>query len=86
MGYDIHEYIGGGFDERVGEVVVGMVQLGLFLARTDAEHGTGEELQVVGKIFRPAERGEDVTLSTGAVLFDKFHQCGIVLGGEEWVS
>lgn len=50
------EQLGGGLDEGVGEVVVGVVELGLVLAATDTEHGAGELKEVLGKIFTPAER------------------------------
>ena len=49
------------------------MEFGLFDAGADAEHGTGEYLQVVGKVFGPAERGEDISDGTFTVFLDLFH-------------
>ena len=76
----------GGFNQCIGEVVVGVVQFGLFLAGADAEHGTGEDLQIVGKVFGPAERGEQVAVAAVAVLLDVFDYVGAVFGGREGVA
>ena len=48
---DGEKYVCGRGDEGVGEVVVGVVEFGLFFARADAEHGTWEGEQIVGKVF-----------------------------------
>ena len=54
---DGEEEAGGGFDEGVGEVVVGVVEFGLVLAAADAEHGAGEVPEVLAEVFAPAEGG-----------------------------
>ena len=52
---DGEEEAGGGFDEGVGEVVVGMVEFGLVLAAADAEHGALITEEVLGEVLAPAE-------------------------------
>ena len=43
------------FGQLVGEVVVGVVEFGLVLAATHAEHGTRKSYKVLGKVLTPTE-------------------------------
>ena len=45
------------FNEPVRKDIVRMMQFRMAFATADAEKGTRDDLQIVGKILRPAERG-----------------------------
>lgn len=81
--YYIPEHIGGEWYQLIGEIILGMVQLHMFFAGTDAKHGSGEMNEVIGKILGPTKRRQHISAAAAAMLFDKLDMITVVLGGIE---